>query len=460
MKRSIIAIFISLAFSACTIEDPFVQKEEKGTSEPGVTITAYIDNGDTKTSYDEETTFSWTKDDYIAVQLYGIKEGDSNYHKYDQYQFKANTSAASSTFTANGSLSTSVWAVNDYAFYPKGDAYGTKTELYYEPGKGSQTVWLYQEITPIASNPMGAIPLIGRKQTAGVVTSNAEFSFKTAVGILKLTVTNIPATARKIKIKSGNGEKLSGYFTFDEDCEIKMENQCSPTYSSYDYKTILFTPEFEGETRSFYFPIPTGTLASGFTVDILPASGDTPLKSISTSKSVTIRRNELLILPEFSGGSEWRYLGKGYYLDNYLFGLATGAKHVDAGGKVGCYVEVVMLKNTSNEKLFRVVKPYETAWNEFGVTASTSNSLTDYLTLQVVKNGDIFGDYETTADRDDLVFFYGNNAKNEVIWAGTEEHNTRFFHYNWQNKTDCSDFTYSKVLSYQADGTTPTSSCI
>lgn len=390
----LISTLFILAWS-CTAEISFITPAEE-ISEP-VTITAYIDNSDdVKTAYADETTFTWKAGDRIAVQLYGIKEGDTYYHTYDQWKFTANSTSSSSTFTQSEALNTNIWEIHDYAFYPKESAYGTDTELLYTPGdKGANSLWLYHEITPSVSDPMGTIPLIGRKQTGADVTTNAEFRFKTAVGIVKINVTNIPASARKIILTARGGEKLTGYFSFDDDCEIKIANHIS---NGRDNKTIHFTPDYEGETRSFYFPIPTGTLASGIQVKLLDGD-DNELKKIGTDKSITITRNQLLILPSINGGSDWSYLGTGKYVDNFLF-----SKLLDSDDKslvkTGIMVDVPIWKSASVEGKYKMTSPYKLATTQFSCKTLETKSVDDefvfYTSYAGLTPGEVYFESNTT----------------------------------------------------------------
>ena len=103
--------FIFAAFAACfavscnkempeSVTTPTVQDGFKT-----VTITADIADADTKTSYDADGKFSWTKGDQISVLA-----SDDNF-----YTFTATETAATSTFT--GQIPEDV-TLGQYALYP------------------------------------------------------------------------------------------------------------------------------------------------------------------------------------------------------------------------------------------------------------------------------------------------------------------------------------------------------
>ena len=92
-KITVILAALAAAFAvSCTKETPETQLPQDQNAPAGmkqVTITASIEGADTKTSYDAEGKFSWTKGDKIA-----IKGSDNQF-----YTFTTTENAASATFT-------------------------------------------------------------------------------------------------------------------------------------------------------------------------------------------------------------------------------------------------------------------------------------------------------------------------------------------------------------------------
>jgi len=83
------------------------------------------------------------------------------------------------------------------------------------------------------------------------------------MGILKVTVANIPADAYYLYLQDPNGTfAFSGTYAVGDQDEIRAQDAVSPSGNNFK-KTIAFTPQSAGETRTFFFPLPTGTIPAG-----------------------------------------------------------------------------------------------------------------------------------------------------------------------------------------------------
>lgn len=188
MKKTFVlfAAFVAcIALSCSKIGEP--AKEEvidPVTGMKTVTITATIDEPETRTSYaDVSGDFSWTAGDEISVLC-----TDGNV-----YTFTATSTAATSTFT--GSLPEGV-GLGNRAFFPADAGHDVDGYLYHIP-----------ESKDISGHTSADIPMVG-------TLSGKVYSFSHCCGATKLTISNIPSTITKVLITVSHPSlKLSGSFS-------------------------------------------------------------------------------------------------------------------------------------------------------------------------------------------------------------------------------------------------------
>ena len=427
-----LALICTTAIFSCKKALELTETAEKVQAENAgnvVTIHAGFSE-ETKTSYAGEVTFSWTIGDKIGVWT-------TNDTDYEKVIFTAQATGPSVDFT--GTLSDGYHLVaNGKAFYPDGDAVARNNFVSTFDGT-DYTVTLGGTVDVDLENPMAIIPLVGNNDGTG------NYSFKTATGILKVTFENLQAATSYVTVFYEDGSTaLNGTYTLEND-EVKLANATKP----YLLKYLKVNNISEGSTGVFYFPLPTGTLPENLWFSTLnSAYGYLTYKK--ATKVIPITRNRITnISVTIDGGSEWEYLGVGYYLDNYLFGEI-------GGGKQGYYVPVDIQRKKSNTNHFRVSRPYQTAWAEFGVTEGSN--LSNYITLEVKRGEDMelgITGHRVTVTNENLVFFYGEDNASNAVGAATSEHNSRLIHPNWTGEDSESYYLNSKVVSYQDDGVTP-----
>ena len=265
-------------------------------ADEGYSILAYVEDGDvTKTSYDGETTFRWEGNEIISMQL--IKK-TATVGTRDRWLFY-NSSAAGTkaNFRSTGTLSTSDWDLSTYAFYPaKGNDKCPPEYKSWDVGEymavnsgdneaRAEKVEVSNYVKASVSNPMQYIPLIGVRDDSG------NYAFHTATGILKITVSDIDARLAKVQLYS-EGQKLNGTYTLTEsgkDAYIAMTTTSTASEQVFDAK---YTDWASQTSLSFYFPVPVGTLNSGFQIRLL-ASDDNVLYTATAPSAVTIVRNTI-----------------------------------------------------------------------------------------------------------------------------------------------------------------------
>ena len=250
----------------------------------GTPITIHVSyDDDTKTTYADGKTFSWVKDDNIALQV--IKDADNS---LDVITLSAASTGRNVDFSG---IIPEGYSVGSYAFYPKGtgDSYYSSDLGKVITSTGEMHLRTWGTITPDLDNPMGSIPLIGKRLSDGT------YRFRTATGILKITVENIPADTYFFQLDAADGTALNGNFSFGDDCTLYMEN----VETAWPQKYVYFTPQADGETRTFYLPIPVGTIPAGMTASINSSSlGKVVLAT--TKDAITVTRNKVLNLGTLS----------------------------------------------------------------------------------------------------------------------------------------------------------------
>lgn len=295
MKKNILSFVgvVAVMLVSCSKE---IESNTTPVENEGITIKAYIVGDDiTKTSYAGEKTFSWVGNECLSMQL--IKKSDST---RDRWVFYNNTGSGGSTasFQSSGSLDSETWGLGEYAFYPfPGNSNCPEPNKTWNVGslqavnsgtasERASNVIVYNSFKSTVSNPLQIVPMIGFKD------SGDSYAFHTATGILKVTVSNIDSRLAKVQLFS-DGQKLNGTFTMTgsgDDAYIAMTTSATASENILD---ACYTDWTALNTElPFYFPVPVGTLNSGFKIKLLDSS-DNILVTATAPSSVTITRNKI-----------------------------------------------------------------------------------------------------------------------------------------------------------------------
>lgn len=336
-----LALGAMTAFACNKAEIDDVEDIQGGETEDIYEIKAEIVN--TKTAYDELGHFSWVENEKVSVVCYNDgsdpSKADVNHNTY------TNNTGAGTTATFAGGAFSSPWVEEGLALYPSYYSNnGANTELKETGGThGNIQVTKKQEITPDLDHPLAAIPLIGRKNSSGI------YQFKTAVGILKVTVTDIPSNARYLYLVDPNNTySFSGKFNLGGLDEISEANAVYS--SSNDYKTtISFTPQAAHETRTFYIPVPTGTIPVG-TMLKLDTGSSVNIMTKTFTKTVTVTANHVTPLATVAAETWNDVSGTGKFYDNNGFYVTSS---------YNTPVNVTIQQNASDPTRYRVVNPYQ-----------------------------------------------------------------------------------------------------
>ena len=293
MKKIIVYSLCTVALIISSCAKELQTNDEINNVQPaqntGITIKAYVAEGDiTKTSYAGETTFSWVGDECLSMQL--IRVSDS---KRDRWVFYNDTEAGGTTasFKSSGSLDPAVWGLGEYAFYPfpgntncpdRCRTWNVGSVVTNNTEKG---VTVSNSYKSSVSNPLQIVPMIGFKD------AEDNFAFHTATGILKVTVKDIDSRLAKVQLYS-EGQKLNGTFTLTGDGDNSYIAM-STTSTASEYVLDATYTDWSGESElPFYFPVPVGSLNSGFKIRLLDSS-DNVLRQVSAPSAVTIERNKI-----------------------------------------------------------------------------------------------------------------------------------------------------------------------
>lgn len=316
LRYLVIATATMVAISCAKTEIPANEIPASETSEfVPLVIDAVVDDDVTKTTYSDNGTkyeFSWNANDYVAVQVY--KGGSSA--KPDQIKFKAQSDGATTTLVQDGNTfdltvghtvdgySNKNYTLGDYAFYPKYAESNNNDLLYTRNATGSgdgdsstDYLKLYESVPYVPGNPTSVIPIIGRKES-GDGTPNTMFKFKTATGVLKISLKQIPAGATKLVLTSKSAsDQLSGEWLFTDDTYTNGIVMGTDNKNYTNTKTVTFTGLSGLDTYTdFYVPIPVGAI-NGILVDI-KKDDNTLLWRVSTDQMLNISRGVVTELPD------------------------------------------------------------------------------------------------------------------------------------------------------------------
>ena len=367
-----------------------------------VRIHAYAEPA-TRTAYENEREFSWQEGDKISILIQN-KAGTL----WDIAEFTALSSGPETDFEG---LIPNDYKMADYAFYP----YGTGNDYYSSDlglvigEDGNPLLRTWGTITPDMENPMASIPLIGKQDGEG------NFSFKTATGILKVTVSDIPEDAYMVKLDIANGTALNGNFSFGEDCTLKMENVDG---TAWGQKYVTFDSQEMDGPVNFYFPIPVGTIPAGLKVSVATKAGD--LLIATTTKPIEIVRNKVVETPGLEvPESGWLSIGTGKYMDDH------GYYYLGYYGRTAAdYLDVEIERNVLETNRYRIKNPYLINDEAEEILADAD----EYLYLKVKSDGVV----------DNEPYYW---AADKVMFDPAWYHDDLYLN--------------NRVLGYLADGMTP-----
>lgn len=406
------------------VEAP-VAPEQKEVKTSTYTIQATIGD-ETRTAYENFQKFSWKADDKISVFTYSETEETTRIAS-----FTAAEDGVTTTFSGeveDGYLPVSLATYPDNAGFIQGEPGIYLPSAIFMDGDSEKYY------TADSDNPLANLALVGTLNEDGTT-----YAFKTAMGAVKVSLSNLPAEARFLRIYAP--EKISGYFHIDENYLLTNESAVPGTYTytntdgeevttNYSNRNLWyhFTPASDG-TVTLYIPLPVGKLSAGTTF-FIENEDEEVLYQRNTAKDIVIERNKITELTTLSTQSVWKSLGTGKFIDN--FNWAT------AGFDAGTYVDVEIEVDESNPSHYRLVRPYNAAFTQFGYKPRMGTaSPTEYFDLYIQPDGHV--DYPIICTG----IYYKSYREATLLLSPTTAYTTP--------KT----LGLNLVAKYQSDGKTP-----
>ncbi len=302
---------------------------------PTFTLNARIDaDNETKTLYKEsgnKALLHWVKNDQFKFVVYNVNNSSANF-----YRFIAQNDGQEARFLLSGTFGSS-WARSGYAVYP--------VSLAISGVKDAYKVTLPAQYTVSGTDmTRGLVPMIGAAQTG----NENNYVFKAAVGVLKITLTQLHPDARKLALKTSS-DNLSGVFSLDAENGLLMSTASGSVGHSI---TVAFDEQVSGSTLTVYMPVPVGTLSAGAVFEIQNAEGTALTTTSPTVRDLTVGRGQLIQLPSIQVEG-WDSIGTGQYMDFEAF-------------DDGLYVSAELEQSRLDPNRYRMASPYQTFLNKTG----------------------------------------------------------------------------------------------
>ncbi|MBO4566267.1 MAG: discoidin domain-containing protein [Bacteroidales bacterium] len=275
MKKLAYFAIAALAFAAC-------QKAVDNTTPLPATgthmETIHAGLVETRTAYDDAGIFSWAEGDVIGV-MYIDDTGN-----IAQIPFTAAAAGPEAEFTGEVQDNYVPMGMASYPFTEAYDGYARNDFAYSAEGENNG-LRLWGSIKPDAQNPLSCTPLIAKAGDDGF------YQFRTATGIVKFTVENVPAEMAYSYLETPAESEafLNGWFFLGDDVSIEMKNATSGYHDRYNWNT----PSGPNETMDIYFFLPVGTLPAGTKFELCNSNW-AAIESFTFAKDVEVVRNAIV----------------------------------------------------------------------------------------------------------------------------------------------------------------------
>ena len=318
-KHLIGTILVLAALAACNKEvdtlTPATVDPVEETPAGKVTLTFKATIGEeTRTTYANDKTASWAAGDKISVCL-------TDSESYDVVDF---TTEDGVTFSGevNPGYTTPVSAI-----YPANEVYTTYAwNNYFSQEDGSVTAVRLADGYELGSDddPGKFIPLIGSYD-------GETMTFHHFCNTLKVTLTNIPDDAAYFTFTTNKQKLVSDFSLTGGRMGLVSQEDDVDTSVSFEFEPGSLT------TRSFYIPVPDGTLAANSYVALLDGGGaDLFKKRITSSPTFGLNANSkdaIRVLPEvacWTRNEDWDAYYYGPYVQSNRIYTGIRTRNVDS----------------------------------------------------------------------------------------------------------------------------------
>ena len=393
-----------------------------------ISVKATIDPG-TRTSYENDKTFSWVAGDVVEFLVLSADESTVHY-----VEFTAQSSGPETTFVGEVEEGETLYGL---AFYTSKGSYMTFG------GEGDENLYMNfpsfiridgdSEVyyTVDSANPLENLPLTGLELEDG------SFLFQTAGGAAKFSFTDVPEGAVYFIIEESTN-RLSGQFAMDETGVFTMEGARRGSYEYEDetyyyssgYVGYVFERQSDG-TGTIYVPLPVGEIPAGALIDFYDEGFEHLLYSRPIRSAIPIERNRVTEIASFSATNDWQPMGEGAFYDEFTFYFMDDSdRH---------FADIDLFKDANTPGVYRMTNPYPVAAADRSYTISDLYELPEYVSFTILKdNYVVYDDIHTGYnDADNIEQGYGD------WYLGSPS--------NWF--IGDSDNTFNFVAKYQADGT-------
>lgn len=287
MKRTILYIFIAALLASC-VQDAAVKEPCNNNSEDRIyasiddMVDAEAENGDTRVELNDKKQTVWSAEDRIMTFS---NDG------FGLWQFDGKTGDRSGSF---------IYIYN----YGTPDLSFVNYDQYYAVYLADVTYSAYTDKSPVFITTIPQTQSYKEQSYAlntnamlGTSSDGKNYKFKNLCGYIRLSITG-SKVVDNIVIKGRNSELITGRFYFDKNGELAPyeNNAYSITLDCEDSVQLTDIP------TEFYITLPPTTFTKGITVTINFTDGTVFTKS--TSKSITIERNTIQPMQNFSTGGE------------------------------------------------------------------------------------------------------------------------------------------------------------
>ena len=259
MKKIACFAFTALALMACQREVDVPVESTVPTYT--VTITARL--AQTRTDYDDAGKFAWVAGDQINVLI-------SNGTTKKQVTFTTADTGPEVSFT--GEVDKGFQVTTEAAYALDFDA--------------AKSAWIIPEsVTVDPEKPLSCVPLFGEADSSQL------YQFKTATGILKFTVENVPAETAAVALETvgEDAPALSGELT-----AAPADGIVTMAALAGGKKLVsIGAPTEVNTTKDYYFFVPAGTLPAEKTFFRVVDGSDNVIKSFEFKKAVNVVVNRI-----------------------------------------------------------------------------------------------------------------------------------------------------------------------
>lgn len=373
---SVLALVGIFAVSCNKEQEMTVKPELTGKTHTVVLKAGFLEEeGETRTMYTDNKTFSWVEGDIVRVRCLNEETNRWYWAPFVAQSTDATTDLVGEVEDGFEPYDVAVYVPGENyvvsILYDDSDVCAVVPISYHLDGfelgydeENEQNTPYWNSVSVSSENPLSVLPLVSVVKE-DPETNQTTLYFQTAVGVLNLNLTELDAEATHIQIATRD-KYLGNYLMVKDgqicnDCPWVREEEGEESYPvATSFMEYYFQPAEDGKA-SLFVPMPVGTIPSGSMLYVLDKD-ENVLFSKEFVKDVTVERNKVLKLAELKASVDWTALGTGKYYDWYNFYFMTESEDYVT-------VDVQIEQDAANTNHYRVINPYGVAAEQFKYTA-------------------------------------------------------------------------------------------